>query len=105
MLQLTGQISSYEYYTIFDSQCSHAAPEPNTGLAFFIVCNIFRNPFSHDISSATAALRTKVNHPVGVFYNINIMLNDKRAVALINQCAQYIDKLLDIVKMKACRRL
>ena len=55
----------------------------------------------HDGATAVAALRTKVNHIVGGFDDVEVMLDNKHGVPRVHQTLQYLKQLTNIIEVEA----
>jgi hypothetical protein len=52
-----------------------------------------------------SAFGTEVNNPIGVFDDIQMMLNHQNRVAAVNQFIQNAQQFFNVVKVKPDRRL
>lgn len=52
-------------------------------------------------ATAVAALRTKVNHIVGGFDDVEVMLDNKHGVPRVHQTLQYLKQLTNIIEVEA----
>jgi hypothetical protein len=50
----------------------------------FTIYKAFRGSFIHQVAALLPTLRTKVNHPVGIFNYIRIVLNDDNRMSFFN---------------------
>ena len=46
----------------------------------------------------------EIDHPVGGLDDIQVVFDDDHRVAVIAQAMQYVQQLLDVVKVQPCRR-
>ena len=62
-------------------------------------------PFEHDCTALAAAFRTHVDDPIGVFDDVQIMLDDDHRVACIHQTIDDFQQVTDIRHVQARGRL
>lgn len=58
-----------------------------------------------DLAAAIAALGSEIDDPIGRLDDLEIMLDDDDAIALIDEFVQHFEQFCDIVEMQARRRL
>src|SRR6266852_8760217 len=75
------------------------------GIRLFRAGNEFRRPLRHDAAAALPAFGAKVNNPVCLFDDVEMVLNDKHRVAKVHEALQNVEQLAHVVKMQASRRL
>src|ERR1700733_7097297 len=74
--------------------------KPVTGMRAWRGCNLFRCPGRHDRSTGVAALWTHVDDPVGRFDHIQVVLDDQQGAPAIDQLAEGMEELADVVEVK-----
>src|SRR5438270_11374339 len=74
---------------------------PRSGVRFCAFCHNFRGAGDHNLPAAVAAFRAEIDQPVGGFYDVEVMLDDKHGAAGLDQLAEGGQELADIVKMEA----
>ena len=62
---------------------------------------VFRCAAAHQFSSTLTSLRPKVDHPIGSFDYIKVVLDHDHGIALVTQTMENAQKLADVVKVKA----
>src|SRR4029077_4473187 len=60
---------------------------------------------SHDPAAFVPTLRTEVNDPVGSLDDIEVVLDDDDAVALVHQAVQYLEEKAHVLEVKPRGRL
>ncbi len=64
-----------------------------------------RGPAVHDVSALLARCRSHVHHPVGVPYDVHLVLDDEQRVARALQAIERAEQCLGVRGMQAGRRL
>ena len=64
----------------------------------------FRSPGRDEIPASVAGLRPEIDHPIGAFDHLEIMLNHDDGVAGFDESLKQLHQHRDIVEMQACRR-
>ena len=72
-----------------------------TGSRRFLLSNFLRSAGSHDVTPQVAGARTQVDNLVGVFHDVQMVLNDNHGVTGIHQPLQDIQKHSDIMERKS----
>ena len=62
---------------------------------------LFRLTCKNKASSIFTTLRTKVDNPVGTFYDVKIVFDQNDGVAPIDECIENIEEFLHVVVVKA----
>ena len=68
------------------------------GVACRSAGDLFGRPLRHNPSAGGAAFRPKVNHPIGRFYHVQVVLDDEEGVASVAQFEENIQQLGHVVK-------
>src|SRR4051812_2186880 len=76
-----------------------------TGQRLFICCNLIWRTCCHDMAAAAAALRAKINDPVGGFDDIEIVLDNQDGTARFDEPFKRREQFVDVVEVKARGRL
>lgn len=71
------------------------------GVRFFRARDLFRWPLSHDAAAAFSAFRPEVNDPVGLFNDVEMMLDDEHGIAESDESLENIEKLANVVEVQA----
>ena len=75
------------------------------GVRIFILRDLFRRSDRDDLAAADAAFGAEIDHVVGGFDHIEIVLDHEQASAVVDQGAEGGEQLVDVVEMQAGRRL
>ena len=75
------------------------------GVAFGGFGYLLGRAFGHDLAAGVAAFRAHVNNMIGVFNNVQVVLDDYHAVAGVNQSVQDVQQLIDVCHVQAGGRL
>ena len=59
----------------------------------------FRSTYRYNVSTFISTFRAEVNHIIGTFDNIHIMLDDYDAMSTADQGVKSIQKFTDVVEM------
>ena len=62
--------------------------------------DFFRGSFRQKIPAAFAPFGAEVDHPIGRFHNVEIMLNHDHGVAEIDQSEKNVKQVADIMRVK-----
>ena len=76
-----------------------------TRITLRVLNDFFRRPFGNNFAATRAAFRPEVNNPVGRFYYIEIMLDDKQSIARFAQFEKDFEQFGNVVKVEAGCRL
>src|SRR5579862_1054456 len=63
--------------------------------------NLLGSSLRHDLTSAFAAFRTQVNHPIGAANHVQIVFDDQNARAVFDQPLKGREQLRNIVKVQS----
>src|SRR5580692_6893185 len=77
------------------------AGENLSSVGFFHARHLFRRALRDDAAAVFAAFWTEINDPVGLFDDVEIMLDDQDGVAERDEAVEDVEKFLDVVKMQA----
>src|SRR5690349_21999274 len=72
-----------------------------SGPGFFGAGDEFGRTLGDDAAAAFAAFRAEINDPVGLFNDVEVMLDDEYGVAKVNEPLQNVEKLSHVVEMQA----
>jgi len=75
------------------------AGEDLAGVGFFCAGDEFGRALRHDAATAFAAFGAKINDPVRLLYDVQMVLNDEHGVAKIDEALENIEKFANIVEM------
>ena len=67
--------------------------------------NLLRRPFRNNSSAFVSAFRSHIDNIIRCFNDIQIVFNDNDCIAVRRQSSENLGQLMDIRKMKSCRRL
>src|SRR5208283_4746488 len=70
-------------------------------IRFFTARNVFGSSLCHDAAATLTTFRSEIDNPVGLFDDIEIVLDDQDRIAEIDQALKNIDELSHIVEMQA----
>src|SRR5216683_3943939 len=73
-----------------------------TGVGLLRSGDDFWSTLRHDPTAAFAAFRTKVDDPVGLFDDVEVMLDDQHRVAKRNQSLEHIQQFANVVEVQTC---
>ena len=73
--------------------------------ALTVASQIVQRTRYHDATAGHAAARSHVDHPVGVAYHIQVMLDDDYRGPVVYQCLEDSKQAPDIQRMQSYRRL
>src|ERR1700756_1936982 len=76
--------------------------ESLTCVGFLCAGDQFRWTLRDDPSTALAALRPKINDPIRLLDDVEVVLDDQYCVAERNQTLQHVEKFADVVKVQPC---
>src|SRR5205823_5140954 len=80
------------------------AGEGLASVGFFGPGDEFGRALGDDAAAALAAFRAEVDDPVGLFDDVEMVLDDEHGVAKIDQALKYIEELSNVVEVQAgCR--
>ena len=65
--------------------------------------DFFRPAHGDDLATLVASLRAQVDHPVGGFDDIEIVLNDKNGMAGIDKSLKHVQQDAHVIEMKSGR--
>src|SRR5437764_2804019 len=65
----------------------------------------FGRPLRHDPAARVAGARAHLDHPVGSFDDVEVMLDDQHGVSGVHQAIQHAAQRADVVQMQAGRGL
>jgi len=71
------------------------------GVARSAVGHLFRRAGGHQFSAALAGFRTKVDHPVGAFDHVQVMLDDEQRVAGIDEALEHFQQHTNVLEVQA----
>ena len=74
-------------------------------MAFLNQGNLLGCPLGNQAATAVAALGAKVDNPVGVLDDVEVVLDDDDRVALVDQALEHSEQLVDVIEMKPRGRL
>src|SRR5277367_1601395 len=77
------------------------AGENLAGVGFFRARNLFGGPLRDDAAAFFAAFGAKINDPVRLFDDVEIMFDDQDGVAESDEAVEHVEKFFDVVKMQA----
>src|SRR6266436_5770580 len=77
------------------------ASEGLAGVGLFCAGDEFGWPLGDDAAAAFAAFRAEVNDPVGLFDDVEMVLDDEHGVAEINEALQDVEELSNVVEVQA----
>src|SRR5467141_4328755 len=77
------------------------APESLAGVGLFGWGDEFGRALGDDAAAAFAAFRAEVNDPVGLFDDVEMVLDDEHGVAEINEALQDVEELSNVVEVQA----
>src|SRR5277367_1613022 len=77
------------------------AGENLSGIGFFCARNLFGGALRDDAAAFFAAFRAKINDPVRLFDDVEIMFDDQDGVAESDEAVQHVEKFFDVVEMQA----
>ncbi len=75
--------------------------ESLTRVGFFVAGYLFRRALSHDAASRLSAFGTEIDHPIGLFNDVEVVLDDQHGIAEVHQAIQDVHELLHVVEMQA----
>src|ERR1700683_1750011 len=76
------------------------ARENLSGVGLFHPRHLLGRTLRDDAAAFFAAFRTKVNDPIGLFDDVQIMFDDQHRVAERDQAVEHVEKFFDVVKMQ-----
>ena len=79
--------------------------QPLSGVGLRILRNFLRRSHGDHLAAPVAALRSKVNHPIGNFDHVQIVLDDEDRAAGVDEAAESEQQLADVIEMQAGGRL
>ena len=65
---------------------------------------LFRRPDGDHAPAGVAAFRTEIDHPVGALHDLQVVLDDERRVAALDQPVEGSEEIPHVVKMESRRR-
>ena len=71
------------------------------GIAFLAGCNGFRCADAENTSATTSPFRTEIDHMVGAFDDIEVVLDDQHGIALFHQLVDHPHQVLDILEVQS----
>src|SRR6266849_6177264 len=71
------------------------------GVGFFGAGDEFGGALGDDAAAAFAAFGAEVDDPVGLFDDVQVVLDDEDGVAEIDEALQDVEKLSNVVKVEA----
>src|SRR5205807_8880440 len=86
-------------------QVASAGHEVPTGDTARIRGDLRRRSDGHDFAALIATLRSEIDHVVGSFDELQIVLDHQDRVAALDEIAQSLDQLRDVGRMQTSRRL
>ena len=75
--------------------------EGRTGPACVVTADVFRRTADDDFSALDTALRSDVDHVVGIFDDVEVMFDHDHHVAGIHQAMQDTDQTLDVREVES----
>src|SRR5258708_15263788 len=63
--------------------------------------NLFRSSLGYNLAAAIASFGSHVDHPIGAAYDIEVVLDDQDAAAILDQPLEGGQQLGDVVEMQA----
>src|SRR5262245_48947803 len=76
---------------------------PRIGL--LILRHGFRRTFGDDLSAAFAAFGPEVDHPIGRFNHVQIVLDNDHGVTQVYESLQHVEQLAHVLEVQTCGRL
>src|SRR5277367_5011265 len=67
--------------------------------------DIFRCAFGDDLAAVFAAFRTKVDDPVGIAHDVEVVLDDDDGVAEIGEAVEHLEQPANVIEVEPCGRL
>src|SRR6266446_10259644 len=80
------------------------AGEGLASVGFFGAGDEFGRALGDDAAAALAAFRAEVDDPVGLFDDVEMVLDDEHGVAKTNQALENVEELTNVVEVQAGRR-
>ena len=77
------------------------AGESLAGVGLFGAGDLFGRALGDDAATAFAAFGTEVDDPVGLFDDVEVMLDDEDGVAEADQALEDVEEFADVVEMQA----
>src|SRR5437899_9037622 len=77
------------------------AGEDLAGVGFFGAGDEFGRALRDDAAAAFAALGAKVDDPVGLLDDVEMVLDDEHGVAEINEALQHVEELANVIEVQA----
>src|SRR5215470_15148718 len=74
-------------------------------IRLLVLRNRFRRPFGDDLSAAFAAFGAEVDHPIGRFNHVQVVLDDDHGVAQVYESLQHVEQLAHVLEMQTRGRL
>ena len=71
----------------------------------FVGGDMLRGPGRHDLSAGLTALRPQVDHPIGRFDDLHVVLDHEHRVAGVDQALQAAEQRLDVLEVQTGRGL
>ena len=75
------------------------------GVGARMLRDLFWGSRHHNLASLVTTLGAEVNDPVGAAYHLEVVLNHKDLVALINQTLHHVHQLVDVIEAQTRRWL
>src|SRR5271170_3311813 len=77
------------------------AGENLSGVGFFHARHLFGRALRNDAAALFAAFGAQINDPVGLFDDVEIMLDDQDRIAKRDEAIEHVEKFFYVVKMQA----
>src|SRR5262245_41388461 len=74
-------------------------------MAPFRRSHLFRCATCDDCPTTCTTLGAKIDHPIGTFDDLEVMLNDNERIAGVAELHEHFEQCVDVGKMKASSRL
>ncbi len=78
--------------------------EEASGVGIRAFRDLLRSSLRDEFATLVACLGADVDHPVGGFDDLEVMLDHDHAVALVDKALEDAEQLRHVVEMQACRR-
>src|SRR5712664_2737560 len=76
------------------------AGEGLAGVGFFCAGDLLGGALGYDAASAFAAFGAEIDDPVGLFYYVEVVLDDEDGVAERNEALEDVEKFADVIEVQ-----